>query len=91
MTNPNSFFEVYAIRLSGADRRYLQLRLSRRSSGDLAEALDFLSGTRDMDRRLASARSCWELYDLLDLLQAHLERASQRPMTRPAPRLALAQ
>jgi hypothetical protein len=88
MKKPHSFLEAYASRLSGGDLRFLLTRLSCRASSDLAEALDLLSGTREMDRWLGSARTCWELYDMLDLLQSQLERAYRRPVTvQPAARV----
>jgi hypothetical protein len=64
-------------RLSESDRRFLGVRLAQRLSGDLPEVLDRLAGSGEMDRWLASAASCWELYDALDLIQKALR--GQRP------------
>lgn len=54
--------------------KFLGGRLSQRLGGDLAEVLDELGQHNDLDRWLNSAKSAWELYEMLDMAQEYIER-----------------
>ena len=58
----------YCARLSDDHLKKLQLSLSQRMSGDLAEALIFLGSFREMDKWFSSATSSSELYDMIDIV-----------------------
>ena len=64
----------YASSISDESLKYLYPRLSQRLSGDLPEALDVLSLSQDMDRWLGAAKSNNELFDIIDEIEAGLQR-----------------
>ena len=74
MKKVDSFLKEYAAKLSEDNLKFLNARLSQRLSGDLAEAVNFLAGTSDMDHWLESAKSSWEFYDMLDSLHNYVEK-----------------
>lgn len=69
MKKPDLYLREYCSSLSDENVRFLATRLGQKMSGDLAEALDFVSRTRELDRWLGSARSSDELYDMIDMIQ----------------------
>lgn len=70
----DSYLKEYCHRLSDENVSFLSQRLSQRLSGDIAEVLDFLSNTRELDKWLSSASSCEELYDMLDSFQLIVDK-----------------
>ena len=74
MTKQDSaLVEQYISKLSDEHVKFLNSRLTQRLSGDLPEALDFLSQNQDMDNWLQNAYGCFDLYDMLDLVEKHAE------------------
>ena len=59
----------YAAQLPEEDLRYLSVRLIERLSGDLAEALDFMSRSRKMDDLLSASASANELFTNCDQIR----------------------
>ncbi len=66
---PDICLKEYCQKLSEENLKFLAGRLTQRLGGDLAEVLTFLSGVREVDRLLASAETCYDVYDTLDALQ----------------------
>ena len=78
MKKPDVYLKEYAQRLSEDNLKFLNQRLSQRLGGDVAEALDFLSGVKEIDRWLSSAASNDEIYDMLDLVESALTAENDR-------------
>lgn len=74
MRKTDVFLKEYVGCLNNDALKYLSVRLENRISSDLAEALDALSNTNEMDKWLASAKSNDELYDMVDLVQEYVDR-----------------
>lgn len=74
MKKPESLLREYAARLSDDNLKFLCGRLTQRLGGDLPEVLDFYSSTLDMDRWLSSAKTCNELYDMVDITAGFIEK-----------------
>jgi hypothetical protein len=79
---PETILKEYAIRLSEENLRYLSYRLETRMGSDLAEALDFLANTGEVDKWLSSAKTCTELYDMIDQVQASVKKELQKKESR---------
>lgn len=75
--NKNTVVE-YATQLSEEDLRWLTQRLTERLSGDLSEALNFMSKNKSMDNIFSSAKSAEELYDLCDQVRDLLQRECKK-------------
>lgn len=73
----DSYLKEYCRRLSDENISFLTQRLSQRLSGDIAEVLDFLGGTRELDKWLSSASSCEDLYTMLDTFQSIVEKEDE--------------
>lgn len=80
MRKNGTFLKDYCQKLSDDNVRFLYGRLSQRLGGDLAEAVDFLSEFRDVDRWLTGAEDFEEFYDAIDQLHAAVEREHERRM-----------
>ena len=78
MKKPGIYLKEYCQRLSDEQLKFLSQRLSRRLSGDLPEVLDFLSNVKEIDRWLAGAEACFELYDMIDLVDAAVDSEIDR-------------
>lgn len=74
MKKSDTMLKEYVQNLSDDNLKWVTGRLNQRLTGDLPEALDFFSNANDMDRWLASAKSCNDLYDMLDLAQRHVDK-----------------
>ena len=74
----DNFLKEYASRLSDGDLRFLDMRLKHRLTGDLAEAVNFLSSAPDMDRYLSNAKGANDFYDLLDGVQKQVEKEARK-------------
>ena len=74
----NTTVTEYAHTLSDEEVRWLADRLSDRLSGDLAEALNFMSRNRRVDMILGGAGSANELYDLCDQITQVLETICEK-------------
>lgn len=68
MKKPEVYLKEFCHKLSDDNVRFLQGRLSQRLGGDMAEAVEFLSGIREIDKWFSGASSCNELYDMIDLV-----------------------
>ena len=69
MKKPEILIRDYVGKLNEDNLKFLNSRLGQRLSGDLPEALNFLSGNHEMDRYLASAKTCDDLYEMTDLIE----------------------
>lgn len=74
MKKPDMMLREYSTRLSDDNLKFVNGRLTQRLAGDLAEALDFMSNSNEMDRWFKSAVSCWDVYDMADLVQKNVEK-----------------
>ncbi len=74
MKKPDLMLKEYSVRLSDDNLKFVNGRLSQRLSGDLPEVLDFMSNTTEMDRWLSSAKSSWDVYEMLDISQKCVEK-----------------
>lgn len=74
----DTFLKDYAGRLTDEQLRFLDMRLKHRLTGDLAEAVTFLSGSPDMDRHLSGAKGAMDFYDFLDAVQKSVEKEARR-------------
>lgn len=68
MKKPEIYLKEFCHKLSDDHVRFLQGRLSQRIGADMAEAVEFLGGIREIDKWLCSASSCNEFYDMIDLV-----------------------
>lgn len=68
----------YVSRLTDENLRFLDLRLKHRLTGDLADAVNLLSSSPDMDRHLSHSKGADDFYDALDAIQKAVERESRR-------------
>lgn len=78
MRKPDVYLREYCQRLSDDNLKFLHSRLDARLGGDLPEALDFLGGVKELDKWLASADTCYEIYDMLDLVGESVARECSR-------------
>jgi len=78
MKKPENTLRDYAAKLTDDNLKFLSSRFTQRLSGDLPEALNQLSGSHEIDRYFASAKTCNEFYDLTDQLQSVLEKECDR-------------
>ena len=72
----------YIKSLSDEDLKFLDMRLSRKFSDDLSEALDHFSKSPGMDEIFAACSSSDELFRLLDLAARIAERESRKRSNR---------
>lgn len=70
----DTYLKEYCQRLSDDNLKFISQRLTQRLFGDTAELLDFLSGTRELDKWLSSALSCQDLYEMLESFQLIVEK-----------------
>ena len=68
MKKPEVYLREFCLKLSDDNLRSIHSKLSQRLSGDMAEAVDFLSGIREIDKWLSFAFDCNEFYDMIDLI-----------------------
>ena len=78
MKKPEIYLKEYCAKLSDDNVKFLQARLSNRISGDLGEAVEFLSGFREIDRWLSSASDVNQFYDMVDTVQYAVQREHER-------------
>jgi len=78
MKKPETLLKEYAQRLSDENLKFVNGRLTQRLAGDLPEVLDFFSKSNDVDRWLSSAKSCWDLYDMLDTAHKFVDKEYTR-------------
>jgi hypothetical protein len=74
MKKPETGLREYAQRLSDDNLKFVSGRLTQRLSGDLPEVLDFFAENPDIDRWLQTARTGWELYDMLDVAHKTVDK-----------------
>ena len=77
MNNKNAVVE-YAAQVSEDDLKWLAQRLTERLSGDLSEALNFMSKHKSMDNLLSSAKSADALFELCDTIRDSLQRECKK-------------
>jgi len=73
-------------KLSDENLDYLYTRFERNMTGDLSEALDFLSRNHEVDRMLCSAQSANEFYGTLDQIIEFTKKESIKRLTARKPR-----
>ena len=78
MKKPDNSLKEYCVKLSEENLKFLAGRLTQRLSGDLPEVLNYLSGSREVDRLLASAETCYDLYDMIDAFQVIVIKECER-------------
>lgn len=78
MKKPEILLKEYAQRLSDDNLKFVNGRLTQRLSGDLPEVLDFFTNSNEVDRWLASSKTAWELYDMLDSTHNFVEKEYAR-------------
>jgi len=78
MKKTDLFIKEYCQKLSDEHVKNLYNRLTQRMSDDLADVLDFLSNTREVDRWLSSAQGCNDLYDMIDVVAEAIVAEHQR-------------
>jgi hypothetical protein len=78
MKKPELYLKEYCLKLSDDQVKFLIGRLNQRLGGDLAEAVDFLSHVREIDKWFASASSCVELYDMIDVVHFAVGKEHER-------------
>jgi hypothetical protein len=66
MKKPEVYLKEFCLKLSDDNLRFLHGRLSQRLGGDLAEAVDFLGGIREIDKWFSTASTCNDFYDMVD-------------------------
>ena len=71
----------YVKKLSDDGLKFINLRLSQRVGGDVAEAVEFLQQHPEMDRWLASAGSASDFFDMVDLVDATVQQEVRRRST----------
>ena len=74
MKKVDNMLKSYVSGLVDEDVRYLYARLAQRLSGDLPDAISFLSDNYEVDKWMKSAKSSDELYDMVDYVQKFVER-----------------
>lgn len=72
------FLKEYCQKLSDDNVKFLYGRLSQRLGGDVAAAVDLLSGFRDMDRWLGGAEDYEDFFDSVDQIHSAIEREHER-------------
>lgn len=78
MKKPEVYLKEYCGRLSEDNLKKLYECLNYRMSGDLAEALNFMSMTREMDKWLSTAAGPIELYDMVDMVTDYVIKEYQK-------------
>ncbi len=68
----------YVSRLSGESLRFLIDKIRDRRSGELAEVIDFLSKSKDLDGCMSAAKGADEFYDIMDQVRDGAERELRR-------------
>ena len=72
----------YVSRLGDDDLKYLSIKLSDQTGGELGTVLNRLSRNRQMDELLRSAESAYEVYDVCDILKEQISREQRRRSSR---------
>ena len=75
--NRNILIE-FASSLSEDDLKFLYTRLNERLSGDVAEALDFMSHYKALDSQLSVAKSAFEVYNICDSVTEVLHKECRK-------------
>jgi hypothetical protein len=78
MKKTETLLKEYVSKLSEDNLKFLAGRFTQRLPGDLAEAINFLSETNEMDRWLSSAKGSWDFYDMLDQVAKYVKREFDR-------------
>ena len=64
----------YVRLLSDSDLIWLYNKLHDRLGDDVAEAIQFMSKSSQIDRWFATSRTANELYDMVDIIQQYVEQ-----------------
>ena len=81
MKKPDSMLKEYVRGLFDEDLEFLNMRVSQKFGGDLAEAAVLIQQTAAVDRWLTSANGSDEWYDMIDYLGEFLKREASRRST----------
>ena len=68
----------YARKLSDEDLKIIQIKLTQRIAGDVAEALDVIQKNVEIDRWLATAKDAFELFDMVDMIEQYIDQEAKR-------------
>jgi hypothetical protein len=68
----------YGRKLSDADLRYLLQRFHQRIGEDVAEAVEFLQKSSDIDSWLSTAKSANDFFDMTDTIDNILQGESRK-------------
>ena len=68
---------AYVRRLSDADFIFLHTRLSQRLGNDVADAIDFMEKSPEVDRWFSTSTGANGLYDMVDVVYQYLESDSR--------------
>jgi hypothetical protein len=74
----NDIVKEYARRLNDDDLHFVGIRLNQRSGGDVGEAVEFMQKNPDIDKYLASATNADAFFDMLDLLDSHIQTEAKK-------------
>jgi hypothetical protein len=69
MKKPEVCLKEYCQKLSDENLKWLYHRLSQRLGGDVSEATESLSSSKEIDRWLSTAESSDDFYDMLDAIE----------------------
>ena len=78
MKKPDSMLKEYVRGLFDEDLEFLNMRVSQKFAGDLADIAIFLQNTPAVDRWLSSSDGSEEWYDMVDYLGEFLRREVAR-------------
>jgi hypothetical protein len=73
-----SVVREFALSLSDGELEMLTSKLTHRMSGDMSDALNFISKNRRLDHLLAAAKSADEFYDLCDEMNEVLQQECRK-------------
>jgi hypothetical protein len=68
----------YAKKLSDDELRYLNIRLTQRIGGDIAEAVECIQSNQEMDRWLSGASSASDFFDMVDQVDGYIQQEVKR-------------
>jgi hypothetical protein len=74
MKRPEVLLKEYVGKLSEDNLVFLYSRFEQRLQGDLAECLDFISRTTEVDKMLNTAKSSDEFYEFIDLVAEYVHK-----------------
>lgn len=74
MKKIDTMLKEYVSKLTTDNLKFLYERLSVRGSGDLADSVELMSTTSEIDKWLKSATNADQFYDMIDLAEKFVEK-----------------